>query len=82
MATTAHDDLFLTEMILFLHNEVQSAVDYIASVASRQGAELGKGSAVMGIENLREKAPFLICRGRRGVPSTRGRPGRWRCSRR
>lgn len=35
MATTAHDDLFLTEMILFLHNEVQSAVDYIASVASR-----------------------------------------------
>ncbi|WP_334110390.1 hypothetical protein [Thermodesulfitimonas autotrophica] len=47
-------------MILAIHHEVQSAVDYISEVAARQGTELGKGSALMGIERLRLKLPFFI----------------------
>ncbi len=60
MAVVKQNDLYLTELILAIQNEVQSAVDYIADVAARSGTELGKSSAVMNIENLRVKLPFII----------------------
>ena len=56
----ASNDSHLTEMILAIHNEIQSAVDYISEAAAKSGTELGKSSAVMCIENLRVKIPFLI----------------------
>jgi hypothetical protein len=53
-------DIFLTETILSIHNDVQSAVDYISEVASRESSELGMSTAVMGIEKLRIKLPFVF----------------------
>lgn len=51
---------YLTEAILAIHNEVQSALDYISSAASEQGTDLGKSSALLSIENLRVKLPIKI----------------------
>jgi hypothetical protein len=51
---------YLTETILSIHHEVQSAMDYIASVAAKEGTELGKSSAVMNIERIRLKVPIRI----------------------
>jgi hypothetical protein len=48
---------YLTEAILSIHNEVQSALDYISTVAAEEGTELGKSTAVLSIENLRVKVP-------------------------
>ncbi len=53
-------EIFLAETILSIHNEVQSAVDYISEVAAVQGTELGKGPALMGIEKIRLKLPFVF----------------------
>lgn len=53
-------DLYLTEMILAIHNEVQSAVDYISEVATQQNTELGQSTALMGIQNIRLKLPFSM----------------------
>ncbi len=49
---------YLTEAILSIHNEVQSALDYISTVATAEGTELGKSTAVLSIENLRVKVPI------------------------
>jgi len=49
---------YLTEFILSIHHEVQSAVDFIASVAQKEGTELGRSEALMHIETLRIKLPF------------------------
>lgn len=48
---------YLTETILSIHNEVQSALDYISTVATEEGTELGKSTALLSIENLRVKVP-------------------------
>lgn len=53
-------DFHLTEMILAIHHEVQSAIDYISDVASKQSTELGQSSVVMGIDQLRLKLPINI----------------------
>jgi hypothetical protein len=49
---------YLTEAILSIHNEVQSALDYISTVANTEGTELGKSTALLSIENLRVKVPL------------------------
>jgi hypothetical protein len=49
---------YLTEAILSIHNEVQSALDYISNVAAQEGTELGKSTALLSIENLRIKVPI------------------------
>jgi hypothetical protein len=49
---------YLTEAILSIHNEVQSALDYISTVATEEGTELGKSTALLSIENLRVKVPL------------------------
>ena len=49
---------YLTEAILSIHNEVQSALDYISTVATTEGTELGKSTALLSIENLRVKVPI------------------------
>jgi len=54
------NESYLAELILSIHNEVQTAVDYIGSAASQAGTELGKNEAIMQIENLRVKLPFQI----------------------
>lgn len=51
---------YLTEAILAIHNEVQSALDYISTTASVQGTDLGKSTALLSIENLRVKLPIKI----------------------
>lgn len=53
----ASDDLCLTELILCIQHEVQSAVDYIAAQAG-EASELGASSAVMAVETLRVRLPF------------------------
>lgn len=50
----------MTETILSIHHDVQSAIDYISEVASRESTELGKSPAVMGIEKVRIKLPFIF----------------------
>ena len=51
---------YLTEAILSIHNEVQSALDYISDFSSTQGTELGKSTALLSIQNLRVKLPIKI----------------------
>lgn len=51
---------YLTEAILAIHNEVQSALDYISTVATTEGTDLGKSTALLSIENLRVKIPIKI----------------------
>ena len=51
---------YLTEAILAIHNEVQSALDYISTVATAEGTDLGKSTAMLSIENLRIKVPIKI----------------------
>ncbi len=51
---------YLTEAILAIHNEVQSALDYISTVANAEGTDLGKSTALLSIENLRVKVPIKI----------------------
>jgi hypothetical protein len=51
---------YLTEAILAIHNEVQSALDYISTVATTDGTELGKSTALLSIQNLRVKLPIKI----------------------
>jgi len=59
-AKAGKDDSYLTELILALHHEVQSAVDYLAEVSAREGTELGHGPVAMGVERLRLKVPFRV----------------------
>jgi len=49
---------YLTEIVLTLHNEVQSALDYIDTVAAQEGTALGKSTAILSIQNLRIKVPI------------------------
>jgi len=60
MSTTGNEKnaFFLTEAILSIHNEVQSALDYISTVSAEEGTELGKSTALLSIENLRVKVPL------------------------
>jgi hypothetical protein len=51
------EHLFLTELILCIQHEVQSAVDYIAAQAG-EPTELGASSAVMAVQSLRVRLPF------------------------
>jgi uncharacterized protein YqfA (UPF0365 family) len=51
---------YLTETILSIHNEVQSALDYISTKATEEGTELGKSTAILSIQNLRIKIPMKI----------------------
>jgi len=53
----ATESLHLTELILCIQHEVQSAVDYIAAQAG-EPTELGESSATMVIETLRVRLPF------------------------
>jgi ABC-type phosphate transport system ATPase subunit len=55
---TEKNAFYLTETILSIHNEVQSALDYISSVAAVEGTDLGKSTALLSIENLRVKVPI------------------------
>ncbi len=57
MSTTKN---YLTETILSIHNEVQSALDYISTKAAEEGTELGKSTAILSIQNLRIKIPMKI----------------------
>lgn len=58
--TSKKPNIYLTETIIGIHNDVQSAVDYISEVAAKKGTELGKSSALMGIERIRLKLPINL----------------------
>lgn len=51
---------YLTELVLAIHNEIQSAVDYIAESSGQDGTELGKAPAHMAIESLRVRLPIMV----------------------
>ena len=53
----ADNTLYLTELILCIQHEVQSAVDYIAAQAG-ESTELGRSSAAMAVQTLRVRLPF------------------------
>ena len=53
------ETLHLTELILCIQHEVQSAVDYIAAQAG-QPTELGQSTAAMAVESLRVRLPFDV----------------------
>lgn len=67
----ATPDLCLTELILCIQHEVQSAVDYIAAQAT-QPSELGASTAVMAVQTLRVRLPFdtTVLSTRARAPST------------
>ena len=54
------NESYLTELILSIQNEVQTAVDYIGLASARTGTELGRNDAILQIESLRVKLPFQI----------------------
>ena len=54
----AKEDMFLTETILAIQHEVQSALDYVDVVSRQEATELGMGSAIMALEKMRIKLPF------------------------
>lgn len=56
----ANNQNYLTEFILSIHHEIQSAVDFISSVSAKEGTEFGMNESLMQIENLRVKLPFSI----------------------
>jgi hypothetical protein len=51
---------YLTDAILTIHNEIQSALDYIENQATEEGTDLGKSAAMLSIQNLRVKIPVKI----------------------
>jgi len=51
---------YLTETILSIHNEIQSALDYISTKATEEGTEFGKSTALLSIQNLRIKVPLKV----------------------
>jgi len=55
-----NDTSYLTDAILTIHNEVQSALDYIDNQAATEGTDLGKSTAMLSIQNLRIKIPIKI----------------------
>jgi hypothetical protein len=54
----AQENIFLTEAILTIQHEVQSALDYIDVVSREESTELGESSAFMALEKLRIRLPF------------------------
>ena len=54
----AQGNTFLTEAILTIQHEVQSALDYIDVVSREEATELGESSAFMALEKLRIRLPF------------------------
>ncbi len=55
---TSENKIGLTETILAIHNEVQSAIDYIYEISSVEHTELGKSSAIMSVERIRIRMPI------------------------
>jgi hypothetical protein len=51
---------YLTETILTIHNEIQSAIDYIKEMAPQAGTELGRSTAIMNIERVRIQLPIRL----------------------
>jgi len=58
MSVTNNTETYLTETILIIHNEVQSALDRINTTGIAKGTELGKNDALLSIQNLRVKVPL------------------------
>ena len=50
---------FLTEMILTIHHEVQSALDYIDSVAREEPTELGESLAFIMVDKVHVRLPII-----------------------
>jgi hypothetical protein len=58
MSATNNNATYLTETILTIHNEVQSALDRINTTGITKGTELGKNDVVLSVQNLRVKVPL------------------------
>lgn len=50
----------LTELIVALQNDVQSAIDYIDEWSSLEGSELGQSPVLMNVDNVRLRIPLEI----------------------
>ncbi|MDR2203549.1 MAG: hypothetical protein LBE76_04515 [Nitrososphaerota archaeon] len=62
MTVTTKEEIstYLTETILTIHNEVQSALDRINTTALSKGTELGKSTTSLSVQNLRVKVPLKL----------------------
>jgi hypothetical protein len=58
MSATNNTATYLTETILTIHNEVQSALDRINTIGITKGTELGKNDVLLSVQNLRVKVPL------------------------
>jgi hypothetical protein len=54
------DSTYLTEAILIIQNELQTALDYIETVASQETSQLGAAPSLITVENLRVRIPFVF----------------------
>lgn len=60
MKTEKEVQSYLTETILTIQNEIQSAIDYIKEMAPQGGTELGRSTAIMNIERVRIQLPIRL----------------------
>jgi len=51
---------YLTEAILVIQNELQTALDYIETVVSREASQLGAATSLLTVDNLRIRIPFVL----------------------
>lgn len=51
---------YLTEAILTIQHELQTALDYIETVVSQEPSELGAALSLLTVDNLRIRIPFIL----------------------
>jgi len=51
---------YLTEAILVIQNELQTALDYIETVVSQEASQLGAATSLLTVDNLRIRIPFVL----------------------
>jgi len=51
---------YLTEAILVIQNELQTALDYIETVVSQEPSQLGAAPSLLTVDNLRIRIPFTF----------------------
>ena len=58
--TLPQSEVHLTETILTLHHEVQSAIDYIDQVSRHEATELGKSELLMAVDHIKIRLPICF----------------------
>jgi len=56
----SNQSTYLTETILVIQNELQTALDYIETVVSQEASQLGAAPSLITVDNLRIRIPFVF----------------------